>query len=142
MITFSRSDKKARLWDVNTGEEVACVLIGGEHHEVALSRSASVFAVGVVNRVRLFDWSGAALGSIDVDGNIEHMQFTPCGKYIVLNVLSVTHGLELHQYDVATLSCVRVFTEIGRNRFVISPCSRIVVFPSEGRLLTRHLYPE
>ena len=145
VITSSLGEKNARLWDVNTGEAVACVPIEWECHEVALSRSASVFAVGQRNTVQLYDWSGAALRSIDVDGRVCGMQFTLCGKYLVvnvLNVLSLTSGYELYQYDVATLSCVRVFTEMTMHSFVISPCSRMVVFPSKSRIVTRHLYPE
>ena len=122
---------------------MACVPIEEEYHEVALSRSASVFAVGDSHEVRLYDWRGEALRSVDVDGDIDDMHFTPCGKYLVVNVFS-RRSSKLQQYDVATLSCVHVLTEIGRIGFVISPCSRVVVFPSNNRknIVTRHLYPE
>ena len=143
VITSSMRERDVRLWDVNTGEAVACVPIEEEKHEVALSRSASVFAVGDSHEVRLYDWSGEALRSVDVGGDIDDMHFTPCGKYLVVNVFS-RRSAKLEQYDMATLSCVRVFTEIGRIGFVISPCSRVVVFPSKNRqsIVTRHLYPE
>ena len=52
VITSSRSEKKARLWDVNTGEAVACVPAGGDCC-VALSRCASVFAVECDDEVKL-----------------------------------------------------------------------------------------
>ena len=139
VITSSWEEKNIRLWDVNTGVCVACV-----HEEwcyaVALSRSASVFAVGSDVSVRLFDWSGAALRSVDVGGGIEGMQFTPCGKYLVVD------DVFLHQYDVATMSCVRVIPQPQPKdmdgTFAISPCSRVVmVMQPDGVIVTRHLYP-
>ena len=42
-----------------------------------------VFAEAGNNNVHLYDWSGAALRSVDVGGIVESMQFTPCGKYFV-----------------------------------------------------------
>ena len=142
VITGSYSEKKARLWDVNTGEAVVCVPVAGDC-EVALSRSASAFAVGGGRSVQLYDWSGNALRTVDVGGHVDDMHFTPCGKYLVVNMFNRSSAM-LQQYDVATLSCVHVLTEIGRNKFVISPCSRVVVFPSENckNIVTRHLYPE
>ena len=146
VITSSRKEKKARLWDVNTGEAVACVP-GGFWCLVALSRSASVFAVGCSGNVQLYDWSGAALRSVDVDGDDRGMQFTPCGKYLVVKVFDSgeDYGTDdyarLQQYDVATLSCVRVIPQRSEE-FVISPCSRVVVVLEEGtHIVTRHLYP-
>ena len=139
VITCSLSEKKARLWDVNTGEGVACVTTE-EGYLVALSRSASVFAVGSSDKVQLYGWSGAALRSVDVDGGLGYIQFTPCGKYLVM--VGDLSGYEcLHQYDVATMSCVRVIPDISSAWFVISPCSRVVVFESSAGILTRHLYP-
>ena len=60
VITSSDKEKNALLWDVNTGEAVACVPAGWRKG-AALSRCASVFSVGVDNTVRIYDWSGAAL---------------------------------------------------------------------------------
>ena len=143
VITSSYKEKEARLWDVNTGEAVACVPAQG-WCKVALSRYASVFAVeGVGNTVQLYDWSGAALRSVDVDETIRGMQFTPCGKYLVVKTTYAGH-----QYDVATMSCVRVFPVVAfYSSFAISPCSRVVVFKAARGdtqcdvLFTRHLYP-
>ena len=127
----------ARLWDVNTGEAVACVPAEGWCEGVALSRSASVFAVGNSSSVRLYDWSGAALRSVDVGEDVDDMQFTPCAKYLVVKNVRV-----LHQYDVATMSCVHVIPQTLAVSFVISPCSRVVVaMQSNGVIVTRHLYP-
>ena len=152
VITYGEDN--VRLWDVNTGEAVACVPVGG-WCEVALSRSDSVFAVGSESSVRLYDWSGAALRSADVGGGVEGMQFTPCGKYLVARVQVVEiHGtwanssgcsfeekFFLHQYDVATMSCVRVIRNAD-GAFAISPCSRVVVaMERDGAIRTRHLYP-
>ena len=134
VITSSLSDQKSRLWDVNTGEAVACVP-SGWLPRVALSRSASVFAVGQ-GEVHLYDWSGAALCSVDVRGDIQGMQFTPCGKYLVVRNLN-----ELHQYDVATMSCVHVIPHREVMSFAISPCSRVVVLQRDRVIVTRHLYP-
>ena len=142
------TEKNARLWDVNTGEVVACVPADGSC--VALSRSASVFAVVGENKVlNLYDWSGAALGSFEQE-NLSFLciKFTPCGKYLVVR-LAVDHRQHsLHQYDVATMSCVRVFSDVVvASSFVISPCSRVVVFQAAGGdagsdvLVTQHLYP-
>ena len=157
-VTTSSEDS-ARLWDVNTGEAVACVP-AGRWCVVALSRSASVFAVGSDSSVRLFDWSGAALRSVDVGGGVGGMQFTPCGKYLVVGVevaefmddedTDDTDGSSiypdfrsyLHQYDVATMSCVRVLSQTENGEFAISPCSRVVmVMQSDGVIVTQHLYP-
>ena len=135
VITSSSKEKNVRLWDVNTGVAVACVP-SGLFETVALSRSASVFAVGMRN-VRLYDWSGAALRSVDVDGHVEGMQFTPCGKYLVVGDIE-----GLHQYDVATMSCVHVMPERFVVSFAMSPCSRVVVaMQKDGDIMTWHLYP-
>ena len=154
VITYSSKEKNTRLWDVNTGEAVACVpLEGGWCGGVALSRSASVFAVaGEENDVHLYDWSGAALRSVDVHEDVKGIQFTPCGEYLVVRTFDVQCDERgsvcvtgLHQYDVATMSRVRVISqERGESSeyFAISPCSRVVVsMPSGGVLVTRHLYP-
>ena len=45
----------------------------------------------------------------------------------------------LHQYDVATMSCVRVLPQCT-DAFAISPCSRVVVLEEDGKIITRHLY--
>ena len=150
--------KNVRLWDVNTGVAVACVPGAERCWEVALSRSASVFAVGEGKTVQLYDWSGAALRSVDVGGYMECMQFTPCGKYLVVTAdvavfmddedtydpdgYYYEHNLYLYQYDVATMSCVSKMPLTENGAFAISPCSRvIVVMPSDGVIMTRHLYP-
>ena len=149
VITSSHKENKARLWDVNTGEAVACVPLGWRY-AVALSQSASVFAVVVNESVHLYDWSGAALRSIAVHGDIEYMQFTPCGKYLVVRVKFSDYvddegwpiyDTYLHQYDVATMSRVRVIP-CNSSWFAISPCSRVVVVMQSGDVIvTRHLYP-
>ena len=160
-VTTSSEDS-ARLWDVNTGEAVACVP-AGRSCEVALSRSASVFAVVDYSTVHLYDWSGAALRGVDV-GGVWGMQFTPCGKYLVVGVevgefiwytddedtdcSSIYPDYEyyksyVHQYDVATMSCVRVLSQTENGgAFTISPCSRVVVVTqSDGVIVTQHLHP-
>ena len=116
VITSSGREHNVRLWDVHTGEVVACVP-AGRWWRVALSRSAAVFALGEENGVHLYDWSGAALGIINVGEDVQSMQFTPCGKYLVVRNFQV-----LHQYDVATMSCVHVIPHtvkifiLGRNK--------------------------
>ena len=146
VVTSSWVGQNARLWDVNTGEAVACVPAEGMWGcaQVALSRSASVFAVVCsesMHRVHLYDWSGVALGIIDVE-DVQGIQFTPCGKYLVVGVMLYDYVREdeLHQYDVATMSCVRVIP-CDRSWFEISPCSRVVVAMPPGLIVTRHLYP-
>ena len=152
VITSSSSEKNARLWDVNTGEAVACVPADARH--VALSRSASVFAVASSGKVQLYDWSGAALGSFAKEQyHVCAVQFTPCGKYVVVGFEDGAPFFDpfreeytLHQYDVATMSCVRVIQD-SNGVFAISPCSRVLVFKAAGgaagcgALVTRHLYP-
>ena len=105
--------------------------------------------------VHLFDWSGAALRSADVGADVGDMQFTPCGKYLVVRVGVeephdndsdwVSYSTYLHQYDVATMSCVRVMPQCTFSdsvSFAISPCSRVVVVTQRhGVIATRHLYP-
>ena len=149
VITSSRKEKNVRLWDVNTGEAVVCMQ-AGRCWEVALSRSASVFAVvEEQNTVHLYDWSGAALRSVDVGGEVEDikgMQFTPCGKYLVVRVEVAesrdAHNFYLHQYDVATMSRVDVIPQTFGGSFAISPCSRVVMAMQPGGVIvTRHLYP-
>ena len=145
VISSSDKEKNARLWDVNTGEEVACVPVFS-WKRLALSRSASVFAVGEEHTVHLFDWSGAALRSVDVDGDGRGMQFTPCGKYLVVKEVGDDddgdYNAQLSQYDVATMSCVHVIPEVYGESFAISPCSRIVVImQSNLHIVTRHMYP-
>ena len=148
VITSSTREENARLWDVNTGEAVACVPADGWCC-VALSRSASVFAVSCFGNVQLYDWSGVALRSVGMDGDVEDMQFTPCGKYLVVRVEGTDsdddtdddYNTPLHQYDVATMSCVRVMLQCS-GAFAISPCSRVVVLLEEGTVIvTKHLYP-
>ena len=143
VITSSYSEKNARLWDVNTGEAVACVPADGWNP--ALSLPASVFAVECSNEVQLYDWSGAALGSFEKEqSSVCAVQFTPCGKYVVIE-FNFGEEHTLHQYDVATMSCVRVIQD-SNGVFAISPCSRVVVFKAAGdagsiALVTQHLYP-
>ena len=153
VITSSVKEKNARLWDVNTGEAVACVPMSTCAVAVSISWSASVFAVGgcvdEAERVQLYDWSGAALQNATVSGSVVSVQFTPCGKYLVVYVHKFTDDgepQELHQYDVATMSCVLVIPDVTDQSFVISPCSRVVVFLSYvsfdcTNVATRHLHP-
>ena len=146
VISFSEVDNNARVWDVETGEAVICVTRVPGERCVALSSSASVFAVVSSNRVQLYDWSGMVFGSIQICGVVSYMQFTPCGKYLVVKVDDVIHSegrvvRTIHQYDVETLSCVRVFTDVAGVSFALSPCSRVVVFGSYHYVVTRHLYP-
>ena len=160
VITSCVSEKKARLWDVNTGEAVACVPVDGRR--VAISRSASVFAVvenialphydwtGWGVKVQLYDWSGASLGSFDDcpgDGDVFvlGMQFTPDGKYLLVD-LYMTHvngseHLVLKQYDVATKACVLAIPDVECESFAISPCSRVVIFGDVKSIVTRYIYP-
>ena len=150
VLTSSNERTNVLLWDVNTGEAVACVAVAG-NRALAVSRSASVFAVsssapGVhPNEVQLFDWSGEALGSFDNAGydHLYSMKFTPCGKYLVVKSDDeLSYGL--HQYDVATMSCVREFSDVAfYSSFAISPCSRVLFFSNsrQGTIVTRHLYP-
>ena len=143
VITSSGTKKSARLWDVNTGEAVACVPASGI---VALSRCASVFAVVCSQKVQLYDWSGAALGSFDKARHLfVHLQFTPSGKYLVVQMMDrAAEKYLLHQYDLATMSCVRVISDFNDYcTFTISPCSRVVLFTNRRRytIETRHLYP-
>ena len=149
VITSSSREKKARLWDVNTGEVVACVPADGGG--VALSWCASVFVVECDDEVQLYDWSGAALGSFAKEQCLVFaVQFTPCGKYVVVTFDNYgdlfCDEYTLHQYDVATMSCVRVIQDTN-GIFAISPCSRVVVFKAAGGdagsdvLVTQHLYP-
>ena len=162
VITSSDKERNVRLWDVNTGEAVACVPAGWRCEGVALSQSASVFAVGYSDlrgrSVQLYDWSGAALGSIAVDGGriVGGIQFTPCGTYVVVqmdvreptgdstdgDVDDDDAAYGVHQYDVATMSCVHVIQE-DCGSFEISPCSRVVVATRDwgSSIITRHLYP-
>ena len=137
VITSSYIEKNVRLWDVNTGEAVACV---PDERFVALSRPASVIAVVCSNNAQLYDWSGAALGSFHKGVHFGRLQFTPSGKYLVVAVVSAESSL--CQYDVATMSCVREIP-CGCAEFAISPCSRVVVFTKPGRdtIVTKHLYP-
>ena len=147
-------DMKARLWDVSTGVAVACVPVKGAGWQcaTAISRSASIFAVGHPEEVHLYDWRGASLGSIKKEDHyVVFVRFTPCGKYVVVDFvnLSLEEG-SLHQYDVSTMSCVRVIPNCI-SPVAISPTSRVVMFLSEensqsasekkNALLTRHLYP-
>ena len=162
VITSSETELKARLWDVNTGEAVACVPADDtEWCAVALSRSASVFAEAGNNTVHLYDWSGAALRSVGVGGDVEDMQFTPCGKYFVVKLhvpeciydadddekmMAAGYNVQLHQYDVATMSCVCVIPQSSDGRFAIAPCSRVVVLGCDesnttSGIATKHLYP-
>ena len=144
VITSSFSHQKARLWDVDTGEGVACVPADGGI--VSLSRSACVFAVECDDEVHLYDWSGAALGSFEKQQYVLAVQFTPCGKYVVVAFDNsgdlFSEEYTLHQYDVVTMSCVRVIQDCG-SIFVISPCSRVVVFKAAGGdvVVTQHLHP-
>ena len=127
-----------RVWNVNTGVDVACVPVAGC---VAVSQSASAFAVGDSDgRVHLYDFSGADLGSIDAGGDIQGIQFTPCGKYFVVGSYTIEQW-RLNQYDVASMSCVRVITDC--TTFAISPCSLVVVsfHPFRNSMMTRHLHP-
>ena len=153
VITSSEVDSNVRLWDVNTGEVVACVH-AGSWCAMKLSRSASVFAVVFAeagnDTVQLYDWSGAALRSVDVGGEVGSMQFTPCGKYLVVGIRvaesdddedGMYYNTHLHQYDVATMSRVRVIPQCS-GAFAISPCSRVVVaLQRDTYIVTSHLYP-
>ena len=136
ITSSSGKEKNARLWDVNTGEAVACVPVAG-WYGVALSRCASIFAVEGKNTVHLYDWSGAALRSVDVDGDVRGMQFTACGNYLMVKTRHV-----LQQCDVATMSRAHVISQSTGGSFAISPCSRVIVVTQPDSVIaTRHLYP-
>ena len=117
-----------------------------------LSRAASVFAV-YCGDIKLYDWSGAPLGRIEMDNGFGGMHFTPCGKYLVVqhtfrdySIYAQLHqySAELHQYDVATMSCVRVMPKtklLDCVSFVISPCSRVVMWVVSTHIATAYLYP-
>ena len=147
VITSSHGEQNnsARLWDVNAGNPVACV--SAEGWSVALSRPASVFAVVCSNEVKLYDWSGTALGNFKKAGYffVSSMQFTLCGKYLVVELVDdFSEDYSLHQYDVTTMSSVRVLLpQVQPFSFAISPCSCVVVFVNQrlGTIVTRHLYP-
>ena len=158
VITSSYSEKTVRLWDVNTGEAVACTPPDEQHvarRNTALSRSASVLAVEYYDTVQLYKRSGAALRSLgsfeEEDCSVCAVQFTPCGKYVVVGfergaASSFCKEYTLHQYDVATMSCVRVMPQSSASYYIpsiaISPCSRVVmVIQSDDVIVTRHLYP-
>ena len=143
MISPADKEWNVRLWDLNTGEAVACVPAYGMR--VALSRSASVFAVMCFDRVRLYDWSGLTIFE-KKQRLICDVQFTPCGKYVVFECMSeeiFRKESTLHQYDVATMSCVRTFSDVASYAFAISPCSRMIVITNLRRdtIETRHLHP-
>ena len=144
VIGTSRENNNVCLWDVKTGEAVVCVSLGWRCEAVALSRSASVFAVGGYEGVDLYDWSGVQLHEKRVVcRDVEGLQFTPCGKYLVVHVVSQAwrDEFELHQYDMTTMSRVLVIPCVGLS-FAVSPCSRVVVFGSMSHeVVTRHLYP-
>ena len=146
VLTSSKSEKDARLWDVNTGEAVACVPAEG-WSSVVLSRSASVFAVVCMDKMQLYNWSGAAIRIFKKAHQLfAGVQFTPCGKYLVVRVMDMDAGKQhlLHQYDVATMSCVREIPDSDScEGFAISPCSRVVLFANTRRntFETKHLYP-
>ena len=139
VITSSTAENTTHVWDANTGVDVACVT------GVAVSQSASAFAVAVAHKgVYLYDWSGAGLGSVEEwdglwrkDWKIVEMQFTPCGKYFVVQLDLGT----LRQYDMASMSCVRVILLSNYESFAISPCSRVVVSGCYRRIRTKLLYP-
>ena len=148
MTTSSMTYGDTCLWNIKTGVCVACVDMKGPRCEldVAISRPASVFAMGS----QLFDWSGTALGTLDVDGTVEGLQFTPCGKYLVIRTVDNDDDGEICvlQYDVATMSCVRAIDVpledddwLCGAQFAISPCSRVVIFLQQHGVATRHLYP-
>ena len=150
VITSSYREKNVRLWDVNTGVAVACVPANG--WGVALSRSASVFAVGgcvdEAASVQLYDWSGAALQNATISGRVVGVQFTLCGKYLVVHVQkraddSHLQNAELQQYDVMTMSRVLVIPYVKGTSFAISPCSRVVVLllSTNNSVVTIHLHP-
>ena len=137
VITSSTAEYTTRVWDVNTGVDVACVPVAGR---VAVSQSASAFAVGDSRGfVHLYDLSGAGLGSVDVHG-VRYVKFTPCGKYFVVSC-HTEGAFKLHQYDVSSMSCVRVIP-VSTGWFAISPCSRVVLWSNSSRdgITTRHLY--
>ena len=82
------------------------------------------------------------------------MQFTTCGKYLVVGIRVAESDIDetewpgyevhLHQYDVATMSCVRVMPQSScpySVSFAISPCSRVVVVTQpDGVIATRQLH--
>ena len=154
VITSSLKAHETRVWDVSTGAYVACATVAGC---VAVSQAASAFAVADSKR-RVHRYLCAGLGSsvyVDEEQTIAGMQFTPCGKYLVVNICSRYPRFtddtgrtyfrhipnKLHQYDVTSMSCVRVIPD-NDERFAISPCSRVVVsHSSRNSIMTRHLYP-
>ena len=144
-VITSHNDGKARLWDVNTGVAVACVRADVKH--VALSRRADVFAVERSDKVQVYSRNGAALGSFkEEQSRVCAVQLTPSGQYVVVGFESGQLFLEeriLHQYDVVTRSCVRMFRGVAPFTLTISPCSRVVVVVNTecDTIETRHLYP-
>ena len=155
VITSSRAENTTRVWDVNTGVDVACVTGAGP---VAVSQSASAFAVGDSGgRVHLFDLSGVGLGSVDVredwvlsDVTMRevHIKFTPDGTYFLVNIRFWSDDEDrcrtvLQQYKVADLSRVHEYQCQGPSfvSFDISPCSSVAVMMDDDRhtIVTKRL---
>ena len=148
VMTSSRKEKNTRMWDVNTGVTVARMPVAGL--DMALSRSASLCVIGEKGYAALYDWSGTYIDSIDVQGSVDGLRFTPCEQYLVAKIAyddyeNVFDGckVSLLQYHVRTMSRVREVRDPTRGTpFWISPCSSVVVFMQEDDVIaTRHLYP-
>ena len=131
-------EERVSLWDTNTGVAVASVMAEPGSH-MAVSETAAVFALCAGSTVRLYDWGGAPLCSFKV--RAAGMQFTPCGQYFVLDVRSEAAS-ELHQYEVDSMSCVRVVSQNSGDMFAISSSSNVIIFQSAQSIVTKRLYPE
>ena len=140
VVTSSSFGRNARVWDTDTGCAVACVPAAENYPAVALVPYSMRFAVVAEDGVRVYEDSDV-VSMFSVDGYIRRMQFTPCGRYVLVQIGD--NRCSLHQYDVATLSCVLVIPGNYDHPFTVSPCSRFVVFQSStrDRIVSRHLHP-
>ena len=148
LMTSSSHEMNARVWNIDTGLAVACVQTAGGYRTLAISSRKSIYAVNNGQAVRLHNWSATESRDFSADGDVTRMQFTPCGQYLVVQIMrdydrdNKCEMFELHQYTVDTLSCVHVVPRSCGRSYAISPCSRVVMFQSPATVIvTRPLYP-
>ena len=149
LMTSSSSEEVLRLWDVDTGLAVACVSGEWLRHSLALCPPAGVFFVSGRCEPVIYSWSGDNIGVWDDYTDrltVLGMQFTPCGEYIVIMVISYGHDYaRLYQYNLEFSEVHEIpdVCDVGHNTpFIISPCSRVIIFEArDNKIVSRPLYP-
>jgi WD40 repeat protein len=119
-ITEASAETTAKIWDIS-GRLIA--ELKGHNYAVTRIRVSSngqrLITTDVANRIRLWDWSGQLIATLDNPGEIASINFSPDGNLLI----------------VATSQKVRLFDVAGKLIVDLKGVGNSVNFSPDGKLL-------